>query len=163
MPCGQTEAAASSLQYNERVCQSDFTPRHTDNTDCTVPQHLISSVDMYMQLSVWGRSLSATNGQCVVLTGVKILAICSKTTDTMLHQLQRLHSIRKAWLQHWYLDECHMMLLHTTVNKITKVTTHSDQIRGQWTQHTSVSIVATEDNQAVLLGRNMGMWLCGTP
>jgi hypothetical protein len=55
------------------------------------------------------------------------------------------------------------MLLHTPVNKITKVTTHSDQIRGQWTQHTAVSTGATEDNQAVLLECNMGRWLCGTP
>ena len=44
------------------------------------------------------------------------------------------------------------MLLHTQVNKITKVTTHSDQIRGQWTQHTGESTGATEDNQVVLLG-----------
>jgi len=56
-----------------------------------------------------------------------------------------------------------MMLLHTPVNKITKVTTHSDQIKGQWTQHTFVSTGATEDNQAVLLGQNMGRCLCGTP
>ena len=126
------------------------------NTIYTAPQHLISSEEVHMQFPVWGGSFSATNGRCVVLTGVKILAICSKSTDTMLHQMQRLHIIRKAWLQHWHLAECHMMLQHTPINKITKVTTHSGQIRGQWTQHTAVATGATEDNQAVLLGCNMG-------
>jgi hypothetical protein len=74
-PCGRTVPAASNLQYNECVCPSDFTPRHTDNTDYTSPPHLISSDEVYMQFAVWGRRLSTINGQSVVLTGVKILAI----------------------------------------------------------------------------------------
>jgi hypothetical protein len=50
MPYGQTEAAASSQQYNECICQSTFTPYHMDNTDYTAPQHLISSVEVHMHM-----------------------------------------------------------------------------------------------------------------
>lgn len=62
--------------------------------DYTSSQHLISSDEVHMQFPLWGERLSAINGQCVVLTGVKMLAICSKSNNTMLHQLHRLHGTR---------------------------------------------------------------------